>query len=299
MPADSDAQSSRRATVLLALGALAGLVVSAVGLMTTGAGVGALPDDVIARVNGEPLRLAQYERALAALASDRREPLGPEERQHVLERLVEEELLVQRGLELGLARHDRRVRGDLVSAVIQSVVAQTEGYEPDREELERFYAENADYFARTPRLAVRQLLVRGPPRRAAGEARARVDEAVARLRAGEGLDAVQATLGDEAIAPLPSDPLPYPKLREYLGPTAAGIAAALEPGGVSDPVAAGSGWRVVVLVARDDGFVPPLEAVEDEVRAELRRRAGDEALRAYLAELRDRAELVVAPLGAS
>ena len=82
-----------------------------------------------------------------------------------------------------------------------------------------------------------------------------------------------------------------------MGPTASRIASELSPGGVSDPIRAGTGWQVVVLVARDAGFVPPLESIEKEVRTEVRRRAGDEALRSYLDELRSRAELVVAPLG--
>jgi parvulin-like peptidyl-prolyl isomerase len=288
--------SARRATRLLGLGALLGLLATAGGLMLEDRAGAGLPSDVVAMVNGQALRAEQYERALAALASDRREPLGDTERRHVLDRLIEEELLVQRGLELGLARHDRQVRGDIVSAVIQSVVAQTEGYEPEAGELEAFYRENADYFARTPRLAVRQLLVRGPPRRSAEEARSRADQASHRLRAGATFAEVRGALGDDPIAPVPLDPLPYQKLREYLGPTASRIASELSPGEASDPIPSGTGWQVVVLVDRDAGFVPSLESVEKEVRAEVRRRAGDEALRDYLDELRDRAELVVTPL---
>ena len=293
-------ESARRASWLLGLGALLGLVAAAVSLLTgAGGDEAALPADVVALVNGHPLRVEQYERALAALAGDRREPLGERERRHVLDRLIEEELLVQRGLELGLARHDRQVRGDLVSAVIQSVVAQTEGYEPAEGELEDFYRENADYFARTPRLAVRQLLVRGPPRRSEEEAKARATEASRRLAAGEPFAQVSEALGDTPIAPVPSDPLPYQKLREYLGPSASRVASELQPGTASEAIRAGTGWQVVLLVTRDEGFVPPLAAVEQEVRAELRRRAGDAALRDYLDELRDRAELVVAPRGPS
>jgi len=287
--------ASRRAVWLLGLGALLGLLAGAVGLMTDRPGSGGLPAGVVALVNGEVLRQEQYERAVAALASDRREPLGESERRHVLNRLLDEELLVQRGLALGLARHDRQVRGDIVSAVIQSVVAQTEGYEPDADELEAFYRANAEYFARTPRFAVLQLVVRGPPRRSEAEARSRAEQATQRLRAGEGFTQVEGELGDDPVAPLPSDPLPQQKLREYLGPTASGIAATLAPGGASDPIPLGSGWQVVVLRERDAGFVPPLASVEKEVRAELQRRAGDKALRDYLDELRENADLVLAP----
>ena len=90
---------------------------------------------------------------------------------------------------------------------------------------------------------------------------------------------------------MPADYLPAQKLREYLGPTATRIALELEPGAVSDPVRSAMGRRVLQLVARRAGRVPLLSEIEDEVRAELRRRAGDRALRDYLDELRERADV--------
>jgi hypothetical protein len=287
-------QPERRALVLLGAGAVLGLALAAAGLMGGDAGGGGLPRHAVAAVNGELLRVEEYERAVAALARDRRDPIGPAEKRHVLERLVDEELLVQRGLELGLARHDRRVRGDIVSAVIQVAISQADAREPDAEEVRAFYAEHRDYFAHTGRSLVRQLLVRGPPKREDAEAEARAREASRRLRAGEDFAAVNAALGDPQIAPLPADYLPATKLREYLGPTATRAALELEPGGVSDPVRSAAGRHVLLLVDREAGRVPPLPEIEAEVRAELRRRAGDRALRAYLDELRTRADLRIA-----
>ena len=66
---------------------------------------------------------------------------------------------------------------------------------------------------------------------------------------------------------------------------------ALEPGGVSDPARSATGYHVLQLVDREEGRVPLLEEIEKEVRAELRRRAGDVALREYLDELRERADV--------
>src|SRR5262249_53256001 len=158
------------------------------------------------------------------------------EKQHVLDRLIEEELLVQRGLELGLAQNDRRVRGDLVSAVIQAVVSESDSDEPDDSDVADFYAKNGDYFTRSGRPLVRSLLVRGPPTRDESEARARAADAVTRLRAGERFEQVEHELGDVPVAPTPADFLPAAKLREYLGPTAARVAEALAEGEVSEPL---------------------------------------------------------------
>ena len=291
-PVDPAAAGSPRATLWLSLGAAAGLAAAAVSLLASGPG-DALPPHAAAAVNGVVIPLEAHERAVAALASDRREAIGPQERRLVLDRMLEEELLVQRGLELGLARHDRRVRGDLVAAVIELVVSQADAEEPDTEEVRAFYEGNRDYFARSERLLVRSLWVRGEPRRPEAEAAERAREAARRLRDGEAWEAVEAALADPQVAPLPRDLLPAAKLREYLGPTAARAAAALAVGEVSDPQRTAGGYRVVQLVERAPGFAPPLAEIEDEVRAELRRRAGDRALREYLAGLRGEADVRV------
>jgi len=284
----SDAGASPRALWLLAAGVALGLACAAFGLLRGGAD-GRLPADAVATVNGEPVPTDEYERVLAAFASDRRAPLDDEDRRHVLDRMIEEELLVQRALELGLARHDRRVRADLTSALIASVVSEAEERTPGAREIEAFYADLRDFFARPGRLRVRQVLVRAEGDAAAAQARA--GQAAARLRAGENLARVAAELGDPEDAPLPDALLPPVKLREYLGPTALRTLLALEAGDVSEPVRTQAGWRVLVLAEREEEYAPPLGEIEEQVRAEWVRRRGERALREYLDELRRRADV--------
>lgn len=277
---------------MLAIGAALGLLLATAGIVETAPGRG-VPEDAAALVNGVPIRSSSYERALAALARDSREPLSADDREHVLDRLIEEELLVQRAQALGLDRSDPVVRNTLVSAMIESIVAGVGQQEPDPEEVERFYRENREFFARTDRYWVRQL--RFPVERgvdgAEEAARARAEEAARRLRAGESLDEVGRDLEAGGIVPLPDGYLPAAKLREYLGPTPALAATQLETGQVSDPVRGGSAWHVLQMVERVTSPPRPLEAVEPQVRAEMRRRAGDESLRRYLDQLRAEADV--------
>jgi len=126
-------------------------------------------------------------------------------------------------------------------------------------------------------------------------ARARAARAAARLRSGEPFEVVRAAEGDPEPAPLPDAPLPDAKLVDYVGPTVLAAALALQPGDVSDPVRSSTGFHVVELVAREPDGVPPFADIRDEVTAEARRRAGDDALRAYLDDLRARASIEIAP----
>ena len=102
---------------------------------------------------------------------------------------------------------------------------------------------------------------------------------------------VARELGDPVLPPLPDTLMSPVKLRDYLGPTPLRSALALEPGGVSEPVRSSVGWHVLQLVEREERHTPPFEEIEEEVRAEMRRRAGDSALREYLDELRSRTDV--------
>jgi len=285
-----------RGSVLLAIGAGAGIALAATGLVASGVTRGrGLPPGAVARVNGALLRADDYTRSLDALERDRRGGAEPADRRFVLDRLIDEELLVQRGLELGLARQDARVRRDLTAAVIDAVVTEHEDGTPPDAELEAFYRRERDFFARPGRLRVRQLWCRADTAADAPSAEARARAAAASLRAGEDFAGVRARLGDAEIAPLPDALLPPAKLLDHLGPTALRAALELETGAVSDPVRSATGYHVLQVVEREAEWVPPREEIGDEVVAEYRRRRGERALRAYLDGLRARADVEIAP----
>ncbi|MGH7895757.1 MAG: peptidyl-prolyl cis-trans isomerase [Candidatus Binatia bacterium] len=280
----------RRARVLLALGAAAGLAMAALGLVTRGRTPDALPQSAVASVNGVAVAREDYLRALGALATDRRGPIDDADKRHVLDRLIDEELLLQRGVELGLVRRDRAVRSQLVGATMELLATGTA--DPSREELVAFYEAHRDWFTEPGRLRVRQVLVRV----AGGDeapARARADEAMRRLRAGEPFATVHAALGDEEVAPLPDALLPPTKLREYVGETATRTVLDQDVGTTSDPVRSSMGFHVLQIAERTAAVVPPFEEIEDHVRAEVRRRADETSLRASLDALRRAADVRV------
>jgi parvulin-like peptidyl-prolyl isomerase len=286
--------ASRRPLLWLAAGAAAGVAVAAWGLLGTDARGAALPDGAVASVNGTLVYAEDYRRLVEGVESDTRESAGPELRRRVLDRMIDEELLVQRGVELGLVESDRRVRADITQAMIQSIVVETEDEEPSEAELRRFYEEEAGFFTQPGRVRAVQVFFRV---RSAEDEPALMEKArlaQQRLVAGEALERVRAELGDAEVSPLPDALLPPAKLREYVGPTALRAVMELAPGGVSAPVRSGMGVHVFRLVEREDSRVLPFEEVAAHVQAEWVRRAGDRALRRYLDDLRDEANVVTA-----
>lgn len=286
--------SNRRPLVLLALGIAVGALMAAAGLLVADDRDAALPGDAAARVNGELIRRDDYDRLLAALAGDRRNPIDDAQRQLVLDRLIEEELLIQRGLELGLAQLDTRVRKDLTMAMIDSVVADVRDLTPTDDELRTFYTDNAASFAQAGRYRVRQIWCRAATLADGDAAYRRARDAGDRWRAGEAYETVKAELGDEEISPIPDSLLPPTKLTDYLGPTALRTVLELQPGQVSEPIRSSTGYHVLQLVERGAATVPDFESVREQVAAEFRRRRADDALRSYLDDLRARAEVEVA-----
>ncbi|MCH2170770.1 peptidylprolyl isomerase [Myxococcota bacterium] len=285
--------TDRRATVLLAIGAAAGLAMAASSLISTSPDLSILPDQTVARVNGVSIRRDDYRRAVAALASDRRSAMTPEDHRHVLDRLVDEELMVQYALALGLAESDRRVRGDLVSAVMGSLVASTDDFSPTESQVRRFYRDHADYFTRPGRIRLRQIFVGSGSRRSDSEAMDIARRATERLDAGESFSVVKRELGDREIAPIPDAPLPPSKLRNYLGPTVLRAALPLQAGTHSAPVRSAQGVHVVQITEKAAPSLPALAQIEGEVRAEMKRREGDRAVRQTLDNLRATGQVTI------
>lgn len=247
-------------------------------IATQGAG-----GEVAAIVGERVIRRVDYERMLAGVEQDLRSPIDEATRRRVLERMIDEELLVQQALALGLAAADRRVRGELVSGLVDSVVAEADRAEPSAGDVERHYRENVDFFTRPGRLRIETLFFSAARAEAAERARA----ARALLANGEAPRAVEQKLGDRPVAAVPDGLLPLAKLRDYLGPAVVEALQELEIGSWSEPIPSAEGVRLVRILEREADEAPPLAEVEALVRRDLVRRRGDEALRRYLDGLRE------------
>jgi len=283
-----------RALILLGLGALLGIGLAASGALRPST-FNELGPNSIAQVGERSIPTAVYELARDRLAADKRNPMQDDDRRHILRRLVEEELLIQRGEAIGLVASEPSVRKAIAASMIQSIVAQSESEQASEDELRRFYGQSPGYFTPQGTLHVRQIVF-APREGESTEALAlRRRQAEDAFDGNLGFDEIQARWGDEPLLPIPDSPLPANKLRQYLGPSLTEAVGALSPGERTGWIESGSGGRVLLLAAAEPAATPAFEDVAEQVEVAYRRNSADRALRNYLDELWKDADIRFAP----
>ena len=269
---------SRDALFLIAgAGGLAAAALGAIGAPRVDAlGIGAA-----ATVDGRPISREAADRAVQALSNDKRNPVTVADETAALERLIEEELLVQRGISLGLAETDLAARKAIVQSVLQLALAERAGETPSEGELKDFYAQNAGMFAPAGRIRARLVYVKRDARAASRFAAVKAALAAGRTTAG---------LGDAQAIVLPNTPLSPNELRTYVG-AALATQATRARGGQVIVAEEADGWRLLRIEATSPPAAPRYEDVAGEVRAEWDRRADEAAVRAYVERLKRRARI--------
>ena len=274
----------------LVLGALAGLVIAGLAAMPNQSALNA--EGAIAKVNDSHIDRTEYAAAYQALVSDTNTAPSLADKRMTLDRLIEEELLVQRGLEIGLLDGDRTVRKAVARAVIQFAIAQNDAAPITEEDLRTHYQDNLARFTPADRLHVERLFIRATNDSQAVAARLAAVRTA--LRQGEAFRDVAARLGDPILPPVPQTLLPRAKMIDYLGPELSRTASYLPAGSISDAVKSKNGWQFLYVVANQPGTPPPFEALRAQIGESLQHQRDDAALRHYLDWLRARADIDLA-----
>ena len=210
--------------------------------------------DAVAWVHGRPIARESYESALRAVASDRKGgALEPGDAERVLNRLIDQELLIDRAIELGLHERDPQLRNQLATAMIDFLVrrAEDEATDATEDELRAFYEAERFRFERAPQYRV----------------------------------AVEGT-----AMPIPGGFLLEKELAQRLGPSMAERVTEMR---VGDSIASADGAYQLWLLERRAGEVAPFDEAREAVLAAYQRHRSEVAVRDFLSLARKQTDIVV------
>jgi hypothetical protein len=296
-------ESKKRSSALLMAGACVGVVIAAIGILR-GSPTRSLPPNAVAMVNDTYILRADYDRALAALTEALTKNDGQAEnidalKQRTLDRLIDEELLIQRGIELGLPERDPQIRTQLSSRVLEMVaMAQDEDGPPDEKTLRAFYEKEPGRFRLSGRFRVDVIFFAVPANATPDQetqGKRRATDAYTRLTKNEPFNDVR-TSGDPLLVIPPDAPLPIAKLQDYLGATATHAVVELKEGQTTEPIRGSDGYRILRLVERVDSETPTFETVRKDVENVYRKQQEDSRLRRFLERRRAASHVVLSPL---
>jgi peptidyl-prolyl cis-trans isomerase C len=228
--------------------------------------------DVAARIGEAEVRYPDLEAYIRETGGESPAALDPEVLSRLVDQFVDERLLLLLAAERGLA-----TPADGPRRAVDALLAAEAAPPPGDAEVSAYYAAHSAEFVRPERVHLRQILV--DDREAAEAARAEV-------RAGADFSEVASRLSRDPSAGRGGDQGEL--AREDLPTAFAETIFELEPGEVSEVLAAGYGYHVFQVVERLPREVVPLAEAAPAIQVELRRRHDDERLAALVEEARSR-----------
>lgn len=304
---DFSQTNTRRSLTLLALGAIVGLAIAGYGLFTaSGTATRSIPPEAIATVNGRLILRTDYVTQVVTQFGIKFKEATAGQRERVLEDMIDEELMVQRGLDADLASYDPEVRQALVNGVELQIFADVLAQQPTDEQLQAYYEKHRDKYVRDGIMMMRDLVAPLEGSRTSEQATQMARDAVAAFRKSKTLDHAQVDtmrkqygLTDSRRL-LDSGHIDTGNIFDFsakarLDPAVFAVATKLEAGQTSDPIVTSDGSvHVVVMIQRAPAQQRQYADVGNEVWADLKKEAQAQVRAANLKYLRSKASILSA-----
>lgn len=293
--------SPRRSLILFAIGAAVGLGLAAYGLFTATGTTTAnnLPPQDIATVNGRHILRSDFITQTEITYAIRFADATPEQKRRVLDDMINEEILVQRGMEIDLPASDPDVRAAMVAGVNVQVTADIVASQPTEEELHAYYEQHMENYAGEGIMQLRDLYVRPGDNLTPPEARDKLIMAGNELTSGTPVDAVMMKYGLMDSGKIdPGDQFDF-AAKIKLGPETYDMAAKLQANQVSEPFVLrgdiNADVHIVYMIKRNAAVPRDFAAARDSVLQDLKRDATRKVQEENLNYLKQSADIVLAP----
>jgi hypothetical protein len=289
----------RRGVALPVLGIVVGISVAAAGLFGRGDPPQTrVPPGYAALVNGQGVLMSDF---IAQAQAEMQKPFDETtraERAHVLQEMIDKELLVQRALVLDLPETTTEVRTTMADAVDAQTAAPALAEQPTEAALFAYYRKHRSRYQSLGSMQFRDLVLHvggyENTDQTFSQAQADAIEAVYQLRSGAPIDSVAEHFGmvDSAAADRGMQFDFAAKL--HLGERLYGVASQLSTGQVSEPVAMPDGIHVIVMLNRQPPVVEDFPQARAQVYSDYSRWRVLQADQANLDILRHQARVLIA-----
>tara|TARA_B100001175_G_scaffold159_1_gene145 strand:+ start:133 stop:990 length:858 start_codon:yes stop_codon:yes gene_type:complete len=236
-----------------------------------------------AKIEDTSIPMEKYLVQLEGLAKDKRSPITQSDKEYVLERMIEEELLIKRALDLGMLDNNPMARGTIVQQMIKTIISENQRYEVTEEELKEFFVQNTGFFTKSSRLRIRQIYFSEEDFKELTFEESY--KAYDLLLEGKSFDEV-SKFGSISALKIPNSLMTLTKVREYVGPSIMNIANSLVPGSFTQPIKVSGGYKIIYLLEKEAADKPAFKLIRDSVLAEFLKRRDDNSLRQYLDNLK-------------
>ena len=199
----------------------------------------------------------------------------------LLQRLIDDELILQRAEELGILQADPGIRKLLARSAIDTVVRESQAVLIKEPELIAFYNDHQAVFQQPQRITL--------------QAAQFDDLGMANISRNAVLlgDSLKKTvsLGGGKILPIPVSPLPKHMLIRYLGISLTDLALGLSATQISQPIVQGDNIYLLQVIENQPATLMPFEQVRETVMTELISRQRRDSLTTTLEELKQTASI--------
>ena len=267
---------------LLLLASIIGTFLAIYSIVENNKNFSSLPNDVIAIVNDKIIPSERYRTVIQLIENDKRDDLTEADRKMALDRIIEEELLVQYAYQNGFLEADDLLRKSIVRSVVDSIVEQSVSMIPDEDELQDFYQDNLPVFTLDEQYRVVIL-----------SSQNLLDIKTAKEIWQESYDIQKLEIDIPSIRQLgiPSGFISKLRLGSLIGPLLRDVVLSLRIGETSKVIETIYGYTIVTLVDKKDKIIPEYSDIKEVVLQEYRRRQRENILEELLSDLRRQSDI--------
>ena len=234
-------------------------------------------DQAIARVGEKEISRQKFEEIIKVLDDQSKSELTLEKKNLIRERLIDEELLIQRAIELDLVRNDSLVKGNVIQTMFQYIINSNELAEPSEAELREYFRKEKNYFSSGKRFKLKNYTFRNLR-----------DAETARNSLNQGnLESFLKLVETENSIDLPNVFLTSQKIRDYLGPKVLEELPSLEKGGFSNIFEINQVPSIVICIDVLLDNNPKFEEIIDQIKNKFIRDREDILVKEYIENLRN------------